>query len=126
MRKGGAMTKVSTIASQNYPAENRIIVQEQSSVDGVNWTDGQLEEVPPGGRASSNVKAAAARFYVSSNNVLNGGNLQFGGNAQIRIVVEGWNGQEWYQHQVNENPSSPYEGLDAWFGGGFRLMVEGK
>lgn len=121
--KGRPMTKITVIASSTYPADFRMFVQKQSSTDGVNWSDdGAPVELAPGGKTGVSV-ASTARFYVSSETLPEfNGRFTFGGNAAIRIVTEGWNGQAWYDHAADDDPESPHY-FGVWKDG-FRFRVE--
>lgn len=113
-------------ANSSYPLDWRMIVQSQSPDHeaGVGWIDdGPSIELAPGGKTKVRVVAGAARVIVSSESDIQfWGRVLFGGNEQIRIVTEGWNGQAWYDHAVDEEPVSP-EHISPWKDG-FRYRIE--
>lgn len=118
------MTKVAVIAGAQYPAEFRLLIQKQTSNDGVTWVDGDQSSIAPGGRTNVNVSAGSMRAKVSGDNAINmNATLQFGGGADVRFVYETFNGEQWSDYTVFEAPNSPFP-FDVMQG--MRLRIEGK
>jgi hypothetical protein len=114
------MFKVTVSAAATYPDDYRMKVQKQT-LDSVWVDDGDPVLLAPGKKDAFEV-SATSRFYVGADNpVPMRGELRFGGNGEVKVSQESWDGTNWQPGRVFENPDSPFYLFDV---GLWRFLVE--